>query len=225
MKNITFTDLIKLAGISRDDDLQTFVDKYQECARCSKPWYNFVTITSKEFKIVQSLLDKTNRLDFDLYMFSHSHYPQGTKLNVRLFGNEPPAFTYTTGIKEIKVIGDLKLLGDYHFSRSEDLEVLDLTEAKFEVIAHHCITGTKVKELILPEGVQELAAYVFEGCDYLEFVHFPSTIIEANQLGPMIFNDCPNLKKIEVSENMTDDALDKLLSYVDERDKVEVVRY
>lgn len=64
-----------------------------------------------------------------------------------------------------------------------------------------------IKNLVIDEGIKEVANQAFDGCSDLCSVSFPSTL---SSLGECIFSGCPELKTIEVNQaNPTFDSRER----------------
>ena len=53
--------------------------------------------------------------------------------------------------------------------------------------------NTKIKEIIISEGINTIDEYAFDGCTYLKKITIPNTI---HKIDCMAFNDCVALKDI-----------------------------
>lgn len=68
-----------------------------------------------------------------------------------------------------------------------------------KIIGDSTFTNLEVKELILPEGLQSIGRFAFEGCDDLEKVILPSTL---KYIGGSAFSGDGKLKEVTLPESL-----------------------
>lgn len=83
-------------------------------------------------------------------------------------------------------------------------EVAILSE-NIMVIESNAFTGTAIRVMKLPNGVEHLRPYVFDSCPELEYMSVPESLVFISEFA---IYDCPNLKKIWCHNR---DAYEKLL--------------
>ena len=67
-------------------------------------------------------------------------------------------------------------------------------------IGSHVFCGTKLREVVLNEGLLNIGNWSFDGCYNLECITFPSTLTE---IGQHAFRGCRKLKRVDISEGST----------------------
>ncbi len=67
-------------------------------------------------------------------------------------------------------------------------------------IADETFFGTKIKSIVIPEGVKKIGRGVFENCFELEDVWLPTTLQE---LGARCFLDCHKLRHLDLGKKLT----------------------
>lgn len=84
----------------------------------------------------------------------------------------------------------------------ENVQCLELSELRFaepsslKVVGKECFHGCKqLKELVFPEGLEEVGYYAAGGLDGLELVSLPSTV---KSLGTNAFANCKSLRRLEI---------------------------
>ena len=61
---------------------------------------------------------------------------------------------------------------------------------------NHC---RELREVVIPEGVEELGAWAFNHCDALEKIHLPASLVKLDKKNQP-FNNCYGLKEISVDQ-------------------------
>lgn len=115
-------------------------------------------------------------------------------------GNGVKELTWTfkdcTSLSEVTLPGSLETIYGA-FSGCSSLTELDLPEGLKELGQ---FSGTKIKEITIPESVTKIYDYGFSGCKELETIHLNQTITE---LGEQTFLGCDNLTTITGGKSIT----------------------
>lgn len=106
------------------------------------------------------------------------------------------AFMGCTGIKTVRLSANLKSIGNNAFSGCTGITELTLP-SKLETIGNGAFQGTRLKNIIIPQGVTIINSNTFFDCKCLESIVIPSTI---QSIGSQAFYNCMKLK-IVIVEN------------------------
>ena len=109
-----------------------------------------------------------------------------------------------TGLKKVILPSSVQVVGEYAFDNCENLEMIQWGELEVE-------SG----QLIIPEGVTEIAGNAFSGCEKISYVKFPTTLEKGNYGA---FSKIPDFTA-EFSEGITKVA-DEILSQANGLKKV-----
>lgn len=61
--------------------------------------------------------------------------------------------------------------------------------------------GCEAKHLEIPEGIEKIGSYAFQGCENLETVIIPDTV---RKIGAQAFSECPKLRVLEIPASVID---------------------
>lgn len=108
------------------------------------------------------------------------------------------AYTFygCTGIKTVRLSVNLKSIGINAFYGCTGITALTLP-SKLETIGNGALQGTRLKNIIIPQGVTIINSNTFFDCKCLESIVIPSTI---QSIGSQAFYNCMKLK-IVIVEN------------------------
>lgn len=109
---------------------------------------------------------------------------------------EAYAFYGCTGIKTVRLSANLKSIGSNAFSGCTGITELTLP-SKLETIGNGAFQGTRLKNIIIPQGVTIINSDTFFNCNCLESIVISSTI---QSIGSQAFYNCMKLK-IVIIEN------------------------
>ena len=115
------------------------------------------------------------------------------------------AFYSCTSLDTVYIPNTVTTIGSYAFYKCADLKELDLPDGLGEV-SGSILSGTGIKEIILPEGVTTIKTRAFEGCEALEKIVIPTTVTTMESVA---FTSCNNIREVtipvqySVSENMS----------------------
>jgi len=126
------------------------------------------------------------------------------------------AFENCTGLTSIKLSENLTMIGSSAFSGCDNLKEVHITDLKkwceniisttaqdFQkvnplAIAHHLyLNGEEIKDLVIPEGVQNIRNYAFAGLTDLTSVTIPASLTSIQHSA---FANCDNLKAVHISD-------------------------
>lgn len=96
------------------------------------------------------------------------------------------------GLTEYDLPNTIEKIGYGVFCGMKQVERIGLPET-LKIIEKMAFDGAGLKNAIIPEGVTEIHDWAFRGNEYLESIHFPSTV---EFLGQTIIGKCPNLRSI-----------------------------
>lgn len=96
------------------------------------------------------------------------------------------------GLTEYDLPNTIEKIGYGVFCGMKQVERIGLPET-LKIIEKRAFDGAGLKNAIIPEGVTEIHDWAFRGNEYLESIHFPSTV---EFLGQTIIGMCPNLRSI-----------------------------
>lgn len=173
------------------------------------------------------------------YAFANSRYLQKVNLNNQLSEINEGAFK-NSSIKSINIPYSVKHIGRECFKECGNLETVDNESDLSEIYAYTFSNCTSLKELNIGSSVEKISEYAFKNCgamfnvatsnkhyiskdgvlyskDMKELVKYPglkndSYIMPASvqSISIYAFTECINLKKLTLSENITEFPLDCL---------------
>lgn len=101
-------------------------------------------------------------------------------------------------MRELYIPDGTELIGDCEYA-AEDYECIVLPPS-VKRIATSAFSGAKCREVVLPEGIEEIDEWAFMDCRDLRRVVFPRSL---KTLGSMAFRGCRALEKVEFSGGPT----------------------
>ena len=101
---------------------------------------------------------------------------------------------------DIYVESGIKTIGSQMFAYISANSVRVQLPSGLETINDGAFTNTNITEISIPDSVESIGNYAFNGCQILENVSFPSSL---NSLGEYSFAECINLKTIELRNIIT----------------------
>lgn len=124
------------------------------------------------------------------------------------------AFARCTSLTSIAIPTHVSKIGKYAFhvceslSRAEFVSIEHLCSIEFETntsnplfYAHHLyIKGWEVRDVIIPNGITEIAQFTFWGCSALTSVSIPESV---TKIGQEAFHNCSGLTSIRLPNHLT----------------------
>ena len=124
------------------------------------------------------------------------------------------AFRECSGLESVEIPNSVTSIGDWAFygcSGLKKVEIFDLeawckisfddAEANPIYYSHNLFrNGHEIKNLIIPETVQELKSYAFAGCSGLTSVVIPNSV---TSIGDWAFYECSGLKSVSIGNSVT----------------------
>ena len=108
------------------------------------------------------------------------------------------AFRWCVNLSNIGISSNVKRIGPDCFRNCTNLRNFHFPN-NLAVVSPGAFRASGLMEVILPEGVQEIGAYAFEGCKALATVHFPKSL---KVVGKESFANCWALKNIYLYDNV-----------------------
>ncbi len=102
------------------------------------------------------------------------------------------AFGYA-GLKEITIPAAVGKFGASVFNRCTDLAKISFEKGANPEFGNSLFAYTAITSVVLPEGVEALSNYMFQGCNGLTSVTIPATV---KTIGIRTFDNCLKLSKI-----------------------------
>ena len=123
------------------------------------------------------------------------------------------AFYYCTGLTSVEISGSITNIGSDAFSDCsvlQDVRINDIaawckinfsnTKSNPLCFARNLyLNGTKVENLVIPEGVTEISDYAFYNCRGLKSIEIADSVTE---IGYYAFDNCTGLTSIEISDGV-----------------------
>ena len=111
------------------------------------------------------------------------------------------AFAYSPKLKSIKMPAKLEKMGRNIFQDCVSLESVDFyNEGGLKKLGEQTFDGCeKLKEVILPDTIEEIGLAAFQNCKSLKTVHLPS---ELREIGSHVFFNCTSLTHIELPSKL-----------------------
>ena len=104
------------------------------------------------------------------------------------------AFEGKQNVKELKLAGEVKYIGDYAFNRSF---VNKITFSNVQDIGNRAFKGcTKLKEIAISDTTVNIGTEAFDGCHELENITLSQS---SSYIGPGAFAHCTKLKSADLS--------------------------
>ncbi len=125
--------------------------------------------------------------------------------------NYSPTYTIPDMKTASKVVIDKTItsIGAYNFQNGANLEEIMFLNGNLVQIGEGAFRNcTKLKEVVIPDGVKYIERSAFENCTSLESVTIPSTL---EFLGKDAFAGCTSLKNIECSNPDVESAVKKFV--------------
>lgn len=89
-------------------------------------------------------------------------------------------------------------INEYAFRDCLDLESVTL-HSGIKVIGDAAFQNTRIKNIVLPEGLIRIDRYAFSGCKYLSSIVLPKTMKE---IGSYVFLDCIRLQTVDTGDGL-----------------------
>ncbi len=102
-------------------------------------------------------------------------------------------------LKEIKLHSGVTVLGQSCFRDCAALTELDIP-ASVQTIGPAALASTGLVNVVLPEGITEVAESLFTGCENLVSVYIPNSV---TSIGEYAFNGCDVLPELNISAGVT----------------------
>lgn len=106
-------------------------------------------------------------------------------------------FSGCDSLSEIILSKNLTSIGQYSFEYTYSLDELNIYNVAS--IGQYAFRASKIKNLILPEGITSLQAYVFDNSGLMNII-LPNTLVTINNYA---FNKCTALKEIIIPNSVT----------------------
>ena len=124
------------------------------------------------------------------------------------------AFYKCSGLTSVSIGNSVTYIGENVFDGCSGLKKVEISDLEawckisfYDVDAnpiyysHHLfLNGQEIKNLIVPETVQELKSYVFCGCSGLTSVEIPNSV---TSIGNYAFYDCSGLTSVSIGNSVT----------------------
>jgi hypothetical protein len=68
-----------------------------------------------------------------------------------------------------------------------------------KIICDGAFAGSKIRNITFPSSLEVIEGWAFRGCDYLETLYIPDSVIE---IGELAFEFCDNIKNVRLSNNL-----------------------
>lgn len=104
------------------------------------------------------------------------------------------AFANNFNLEGVTLPKSLKRIGDRAFSECYKLTKVNIPNV--EIIGKQAFYKTKIREIVIPEGVEEICDEAFAYCEYIKKVLLPSTL---KRIGNRAFFGCHNLVEIKMT--------------------------
>lgn len=101
------------------------------------------------------------------------------------------------GLKELTIPSSVRKLGYRFIGQTQDLHTVTIQNGITE-IGQGSFGGSYITDIVLPDSVVNIES-AFSGCQYLESVTLPSTMVF---LSPYAFRNCPNLKTVHFPDTL-----------------------
>ena len=111
------------------------------------------------------------------------------------------AFHYCINLGSVDLSGasSLTTIGNYAFSSCTALESVDLSKASsLTTIKTSFSYCTKLNNVVLNEGLEEIGGSAFNHCESLKSIHIPSTV---TAIGGWCFERCTSLSEVTFADN------------------------
>lgn len=165
-----------------------------------------VTIKSKLYEIPQSCFTGCSNLasvDFPLSLrkICYEAFKECNSLSQVSWGNVETIQSHAfenTGFKDLTMPVSLKKIDFDAFKGCLNLKKVDLTATSILTLNgfYRC---ESLKQVLLPQKLQEIENGCFSGCSELEEIEFPTTL---NKISRMSFSNMTKLKEIDFSKTM-----------------------
>ena len=124
------------------------------------------------------------------------------------------AFDGCSGLTSVSIGNSVTTIGEYAFRECSGLKKVEISdlEAWCKIsfksnnsnpvyYSHNLfLNGQEIKNLIIPESIQELKYYVFRGCSGLTSVVIPNSV---TYIGGSAFTGCSSLTSVEIPNSVT----------------------
>ena len=92
----------------------------------------------------------------------------------------------------------LNWIDEYAFSGCKSVSEIQFSN-NLRFIGEAAFDYCSIRELILPDSIQEIGSRCFEGCQRLETVRWPANL---KTIGYQIFKDCTNMQAVDLPEGL-----------------------
>lgn len=114
------------------------------------------------------------------------------------------AFSECKKLKGFTPPRDLRYIGSDAFCHCAGVSGNLIFNDNIKSISGGSFVGTSIQSLVLPDGLNSVAACAFSSCEKLKTVKFPATVGDCdNGLGWGCFGGCISLEEINIPENLT----------------------
>lgn len=127
------------------------------------------------------------------------------------------AFSNCSALEVVTFPEELETIGDYAFSGCSSLQEIVFTGTSLKDIGENAFEYCDIKELILPEGVENVRTYSFYGNKELASVTLPSTI---KNIEDGAFDSC-TITELHMLGDMQPDSI-SYLAFGSELDRIKV---
>lgn len=109
---------------------------------------------------------------------------------------------YNSSVEEIILPEGLTTIGENAFWGFTALERINIPST-VETIGSGALSGTKIRELVIPGSVKSIAAGAFDRCSQLSSISFENSSVDL-KLGDDVFTSCNSLAEITIPARVTD---------------------
>lgn len=118
-----------------------------------------------------------------------------TKIGTQAYG-----YDNTKGLKTVTIPGCITEIGDYAFSKCQNLEKVEMLYGVKNINYRAFEDCERLKDIIIPESVTSIGTQAFMCCYALKNIVIPNSVTE---LGNSVFSQCENLKSVTLSSGLT----------------------
>ena len=108
------------------------------------------------------------------------------------------AFSDCTNLEILFFPNTLDWIGDLAFSNCSNVKEIQLSE-KLQYVGEYAFSDCSIRELILPDNMQEIGIGCFEGCQRLETVRWSANL---KLMRSQLFKDCTSLQVVDLPEGL-----------------------
>lgn len=108
------------------------------------------------------------------------------------------AFRWCVNLSNIGISSNVKRIGPDCFRNCSNLRNFHFPD-NLTIVSSGAFRASGLMDIVLPEGLQEIGAYAFEGCKALATVRFPKSL---KVIGKEAFANCWALKTVSLYDNV-----------------------